>query len=121
MGMRKRWSRRITIDGVEYRYHVAPDRDGQALSICVQQVEPAGQRLLTGFMRPSKMTHVAPGSWWGEPVPHAVTPSVIRKLIEAALERDWKPKQTNLPAFVLQAWTIVPELPKPTKESPESD
>ena len=37
MGMRRKWSRLITVDGVQYRYHVAEDHfDGQRLQVCVQ-------------------------------------------------------------------------------------
>ncbi len=57
MGMRKKWSRLITVDGVKYRYHVAEDRfDGCGLQICVQRVEPAGQRLMSGFRKPMTWT-----------------------------------------------------------------
>jgi hypothetical protein len=61
MGMRKRWSRHITVDGVKYRYHIAEDRhEGLELNIRVQRVDPAGQRLLSGFAKPM------PGSNWGQ-------------------------------------------------------
>ncbi len=50
MGTRKRWSRLITVDGVRFRYHVAEEHfDGLGLHVCIQQVEPPGQRLLSGF------------------------------------------------------------------------
>lgn len=65
MGMRKKWSRLITVDEVRYRYHVASDSDGMALSICVQRNKPAGQRLLSGFQKPHEMVLVGPGHWWG--------------------------------------------------------
>ena len=120
MGMRKKWSRLITVDGTQYRYHVAPDRDGLALSICIQQVEPEGQRLLTGFPKPMNMVQVGPGHWWGQPIPHAVTPIVIRRLIEAALDRGWQPEKVVLPPFGMKAWEVVPELPPPVKEEAAS-
>jgi hypothetical protein len=50
MGMRKQWSRLITVDGVRFRFHIAEDRfDGLGLNICIQQIESNGQRLLSGF------------------------------------------------------------------------
>jgi hypothetical protein len=111
MGMRKRWSRLITVDGVRYRYHVAPDCDDLALRICVQQVEPSGQRLLSGFRKPMNRIPVGPGHRWGQPVPHAVTPAVIRRLIVAALQRGWQPSQEGLAPLWLPGWEVVAELP----------
>src|SRR5947207_2498063 len=106
MGMRKKWSRPITVDGVRFRYHVAPDRDRLALSICLQQVEPAGQRLLSGFQKPHEMVQVGPGHWWGKPIPHAVTPAIVRQLIIAALERGWQPSRPG-PSFFLPGIEVV--------------
>src|SRR5882672_10039402 len=118
MGMRKKGSRPITVNGVRYRFHVASDRDGLALSICVQQVEPAGQRLLSGFQKPHDMIQVGPGHWWGRPVPHAVTPAVVRELILAALERGWEPSRRGPPLF-LPGYEAVAELPKPDEPKAE--
>ena len=115
--MRKKWSRLITVNKAAYRYHVASDRDGMALSICVQQVEPAGQRLLSGFQKPTNIVQVGLGSWWHQPIPHAVTPLIIRRLILGSLRRGWQPSEVGLAPFWLPGWKVVPELPKPDEPS----
>jgi len=116
MGMRMKWSRLTTVDGVRYRYHIAEDQfDGCGLNICVQRAEPAGQRLMTGFRKPVEMVPVGPGHWWGRPIPHAVTPRVIHQLITAALERGWRPAEAGLGAFYLAGWQVVPQLPEPAE------
>jgi hypothetical protein len=68
-------------------------------------------------MKPMKMWEVGPQHWWGEPIADAVTPSVIRRLILAALDRGWKPTEVGLAAFGLAGWKVVPELPKPDEKS----
>jgi hypothetical protein len=114
MGMRKKWSRTITVNGVKYRYHVAEDQfDGLGLHVCVQQVEPAGQRLLSGFRKPMSWNEVAPGHKLGQVLPNAVTPRVIRGIIVAGLEMGWKPTKTGLGSFHLPGHTVVAQLPKP--------
>jgi hypothetical protein len=119
MGMRKKWSRPITVDGVRYRYHVAEERFGDGgLNICVQREEPAGQRLLSGFRTPYAWTEGAPGQYSGQVIPHAVTPRVIRQLILAALERGWRPAETGLGAFHLPGGQVVPRLPAPGPPPP---
>ena len=115
MGMRKKWSRLITVDGVRYRYHVAEDHfDGCELNVCIQQAQPAGQRLMSGFRKLMAWTEVAPGHRSGRVVPHTVTPRVIRQLILAALERGWRPSESGLGTFHLPGSQVVSHLPDPT-------
>jgi hypothetical protein len=119
MGMRKKWSRPITVDGVRYRYHVAEDHfDGCGLNICVERVEPAGQRLMSGFRKPLAWTEVEPGHRVSRVISHAVTPRVVRQLILAALARGWRPAESGLGAFHLPGAQVVPELPAPAAEPP---
>jgi hypothetical protein len=114
MGMRKKWSRSITVDGVRYRYHVAEDHfDGSGLNICIQQVDPAGQRLLSRFRKPMTWAEVRPGHTVGRVQPHAVTPRIIRELILAGLVGGWRPAETGLATFHLSGPNVVPQLPKP--------
>jgi hypothetical protein len=121
MGMRKKWSRLITIHGVRYRYHVAEDRHERlTLSICIQQVQPAGQRLISGFPKPTTWTEVAPGHHSGQVTPHAVTPRVIRQLILEALKRGWQPAESGLGPFHLPGWQAVEKLPDPVKSEKQT-
>ncbi|QEL15699.1 hypothetical protein PX52LOC_02634 [Limnoglobus roseus] len=114
MGMRKKWSRLITVDGVHYRYHVAEDRfDGRSLYVCVQQVEPAGQRLWCAFQKPTNWTEVAPGHYTGRTEPHAVTPAIIRKLILAGLSQGWQPAELRKSTLHLPDKSVVERLPNP--------
>ena len=62
MGIAKRWSRLISVDGVRFRYHVAEGHiDGLGLNLCIQQVKPAGQRLLSEFRKPMQWVDVEGG------------------------------------------------------------
>jgi hypothetical protein len=62
VGMRKKWSRLITVDGTRYRYHIAEDHfDGPSLHICIQQLEPTGQRMMSWFRKPLAWCEIAPG------------------------------------------------------------
>jgi hypothetical protein len=116
VGMRKSWSRLITVNDVRFRYHVAERRDYMSgLHICIQQVEPAGQRLLTGFRHEIPLDERGNRQLSDTIVPHAVTPKVIRQLILAALEQGWQPAQTRLAPFRIVGSSVVPELPAPTK------
>jgi len=115
MGMRKRWSRLILVNGVFFRYHVAEERDGAGLHVCIQQVEPPGQRLLSGFRKPMQCADVGLGHRFGTVLPYAVTPRVIRLLILVALQRGWRPAQTGLGQFHLPGHEVVSELPNPAE------
>jgi hypothetical protein len=121
--MHKKWSRLITVDEVRYRYHVAEDQfDGLGLHVCIQQVEPAGQRLMSGFRKPLVYTAVEPcGITVGRVQPHAVTPRVICELIVAGLAQGWRPSESGLGAFHLPGSRVVPQLPQPAEPSAAAD
>lgn len=105
MGMRKKGSRLITVDGVQYRFHVIANRGyrNNALWVAIQRVDPTGQRLMTNFKLPILLE---PHEVW-----QAVTPAVVRQLIEGALARGWQPAVNGLGAFQLQSTDVVKELP----------
>lgn len=123
MGMRKKWSRPITVNGVAYRYHVADDHfDGCGLHICIQQVEPAGQRLMSSFRKPMAWFEAPPNNInVGRVQPHAVTPRVIRELILAGLAGGWRPSVSRLGTFHLQGEKVIPQLPKPDEAQVERE
>jgi hypothetical protein len=109
MGMRKKWSRRIVVNGITYRWRVAPGA-GLSLRICIQQEDSQGQCLLVNIRHP---VTDAPGNCSLETIPHAVTPDVIRRLIAGGLDRGWQPTQRGLPGMILRGLDVVPELPGP--------
>ncbi|MBN72094.1 MAG: hypothetical protein CME32_22800 [Gimesia sp.] len=111
--LRQKGTRIITVEEVQYRYRIRKDRDDMELRISIQHMESPGQTLLTGFAKPYNMIPVKSGGWWYQPVPHAVKPSLIRKLILAALEQGWQPTRNDLPAFYLSGSDVVSELPPP--------
>ena len=116
MGMRKKWSRLITVDGVQYRYHIAEDQfGGCGLHICIQRVEPTGQRLMSGFRKPIAWSNVAPGHTVGRFEPQAVPPRVIRELILAGLAAGWRPSALGLGTFHLPGWQVVQRLTRPAE------
>lgn len=112
MGMRKKNSRLITVNEVMYRWKVTEDGDGLKWFVSIQQVTPSGQRLLIRFERQINW-HPHPslqGAQSGEWLPAAITPNVIRQLIEAAQELGWHSARNGLPALWLNGHQIVPDL-----------
>lgn len=111
MGMQKKNSRLITVNRVAYRWKVTDRQDSLRWFVSIQRVAPAGQRLLTRFERPIKWHSHPVGGQTGEYLPVAITPRIIRRLIEAALGRGWQPAEMGIPEFWVDSHEIVPDLP----------
>lgn len=112
MGMRTKNSRLITVNGVTYRWKVTDRQDSLRWFVGIQRVAPTGQRLLTRFERPIEWRPNSVGGETGEYLPVAITPSIICRLIEAALERGWQPAEMGGPEFWVDSHEIVPDLPR---------
>lgn len=112
MGMRRRNSRLITVNGVVYRWKVTEDRDDRlAWFVSIEQAELPGQRLLVRFKRPIEWHQREMGGQSGQLLPAAITPNVVRRLIEAAFDRGWQPTGKGISALRLNGDEIIPELP----------
>ena len=108
MGLPKKGSRLITVDGVVYRWLATHELDFSRedplywpVSLAVERAVEPGQRVLVSF-------RVPPRREW-------VTPGVVRRIILAALERGWRPAARSLPPLEMTADEEFFEQP------PESD
>jgi hypothetical protein len=99
MAMPRKGSRKITIDGRSFRWrawYADCWQDGYCIPLrLVVELDapPYGQRLRAAFR------------WDGSeivcPDEQAVTPGVVRRIIEAALQRGWRPGERGLSPFEL--------------------
>lgn len=78
MALRKKGSRLITVNDVEYRWVVASDKKG--IHLVIEHAEQPGQRLVVAFHR--KDEH-------GEAT--TVTPTNVKDIIEIGLQKEWNP------------------------------
>ncbi len=99
MTMRQKGSRRIRVDGVEYRWRARDN--GDHVSLAVERVGGPGQTLITGFS----------GAGWREDgCDPSITPAKVRRVIMEARRRGWEPEQTAAGEFrLLNADGVVEE------------
>lgn len=92
-------TRRIIVEGVEYRWRNAYDRLHWAkgyvseVRITIQRTDPPGQLLVTRFL--------GCGRDRDDPLSQPFPPSFIHKLIQAGLEKGWQPSDRGGPPFRL--------------------
>jgi hypothetical protein len=100
MGLAKRGTRRIVVDGVNYRWVVSPD-DGYMVLV-VELADDPGQRLEAFFAyhdRPGVVQRSSGGVFRIVCQQRSIRPGVVRAVIQAALGRGWQPSQCGLPPF----------------------
>lgn len=97
VGLAKRGTRRIVVDGVAYRWVVSPD-DGYMVLVAELAEEP-GQRLEAFFRYQDVYEPQGAGVLRIVGQRRTIRPSVVRSIIEAALIRGWQPSQRGLPAL----------------------
>ena len=101
MTLARRWSRNITLDGVEFRWKVRGKptySQGLAwspLSFVAELAEGSGALLVV------KLPYAHPSNWFDLPG-IAVTPGLVAESIRSALASGWKPGRSG-PAFQVQA------------------
>ena len=86
MGLARKGSRKITVDGIEYRWVLSPD-SGYVVLV-VELSEHPGQRL-----------QAISDSEWYERSPNAVTPALVARVIHLALQEGWRSSEKGLPPF----------------------
>jgi hypothetical protein len=86
MGLARRGSRRITVDGTDYRWVLSPD-SGYVVLV-VELLENPGQRL-----------EALSDMGWHDREPLSVTPGLVARVIRLALQQNWQPAETGLPPF----------------------
>tara|TARA_R110002050_G_scaffold110544_1_gene222885 strand:+ start:103 stop:426 length:324 start_codon:yes stop_codon:yes gene_type:complete len=87
MGIPKKGSRTIMIEGHEYRY-VVSGNDG-TIDLIVESNQSAGQKLIVSFDYTPKV--------YGFNLSHTnqMTPEIVRKTIIYSLRNNWKPISKN--------------------------
>ena len=100
MALAKKGSRRITVEGVPYRWVLSPD-DGYMVLVAESESTP-GQRLEAFFQYHDLYEPAKPEVSRIVGQRRAVTPGVVREVILAALTRGWQPSQRGLPPFRIQ-------------------
>jgi len=88
MGLAKKGSRKIEVDGRTYRWVLSPD-SGFAVLV-IELWDDPGQRLeaFTGYESPVGLTQ-------------AVTPRGVAETIRFALREGWEPTERRRPPFML--------------------
>ncbi len=106
MVMAKKGTRQISVDGILYRWRLAPN-DGYMLLV-VETADHCHSQLTAYFVY-----HDAPQSAAGGASKlfqrRIVSPGVVRQVILTALDRGWQPSFSGLPPFHLHdAEQLVP-------------
>jgi hypothetical protein len=97
VGLAKRGTRRIAIDGLAYRWVVSPD-DGYMVLVAELADDP-GQRLEAFFRYQDVCEPQGGGVLRIVGQRRSIRPGIVRAVIEAALGRGWQPSKRGLSAF----------------------
>jgi hypothetical protein len=106
MTMPKKGSRKIVVNGHVYRWVPSPD-DG-CLVVVVEGGEVSGQRLWAVMKYHDICVPDGPGVLRIVGQRRSITPSVVRKIILAAIGRGWQPDRPGLGEFRMDAEQILP-------------
>ena len=107
MGLAKRGTRRIAVDGAAYRWVVSPD-DGYMVLVA-ELADSPGQRLEAFFRYHDVCEPAGAGAVRIVGQRRSVRPGVVREVLVAALARGWQPARPGLPPFRVQdADELVP-------------
>jgi hypothetical protein len=112
MGLPKKGSRRITVDGADYRWLVTVRQSSLHLTV---EAEDAGQRLVAHFRFHDKYQRTDDG-WRFHHQGRRITSGVVKRVIAMGFEKGWCPHDQGLPALELGGadWAF-PVLPEPTR------
>src|SRR4051794_31712580 len=97
MALASKGTRRITVDGVAYRWVVAPD-DGYMVLV-VERADDPGQRLESFFKYHDVLEPAEAGSYHVVGQLRSISPGVVRVILLAALGRGWQASRQGLPPF----------------------
>lgn len=106
MALASKGTRRITVEGIDYRWVVAPD-DGY-MFLVVELADDPGQRLEAYFGYHDVLQPAEAGASRIVGQLRSVSPGVVRAVILSALGRGWQASRKGLPPFRVNAETIVP-------------
>lgn len=106
MALASKGIRRITVDGVNYRWVVAPD--GGYMVLVVERADDPGQRLGAYFDYHDVVESAEAGSGRIVGQLRSISPGVVRVVVLAALDRGWQATRKGLPPFRFDADRLVP-------------
>ena len=106
MALASKGIRRITVDGVAYRWVVAPD-DGYMVLV-VERADDPGQRLEAYFKYHDVLEPAGAGSYRIVGQLRSISPGVVRGILLAAQGRGWQASRKGLPPFRVNAECLVP-------------
>jgi hypothetical protein len=109
MGLPKKGTRRIRVEGHDYRWAVSPDSGYMVLVI--EQANDPGQRLEAVFRYGDVSTDPS-GHVHGTGQRRRITPAVVRQAILAGLRGGWKPAERGRkPLRIADAEAVMPPIP----------
>lgn len=88
MGLPRKGTRRITVNDINYRWHVSCD--GSYLWLIVAREEDTGQRLMASFKCFQSYQRDPDGYWRFIAQNRIINPSLVRSVILLGLEEGWK-------------------------------
>ena len=97
MSLSKRNSRKIVIDGDEYRW--SPSQDSGYMVLVVQHISGQGQRI-EAIVSDDNNVIIENGSYTmdvGGDHKLMITPNVVRQVIKDALQLGWRPAENGKP------------------------
>jgi hypothetical protein len=109
MGLPRKESRHLVIDGARYRWRLTHASIGWReglwcpVLLAVESAEAQGQRLYASF---ESEAH-------GIPKERAVTPRVVRAIVLAARRQGWQPSAPGLKPFCIQGLPFLEAPPTP--------
>jgi hypothetical protein len=106
MALASKGTRRITVDGVNYRWVVAPD-DGYMVLV-VERADDPGQRLEAYFKYHDLLEPAEANSSRIVGQLRSISPDVVRVVLLAAMGRGWQASRKGLPPFRVDAECLVP-------------
>lgn len=106
MALASKGSRRITVDGVAYRWVVAPN-DGY-MALVVERADDPGQRLEAHFDYHDVREPGEAGACRIVGQLRSISPGVTRAVILAALGRGWQASRRGLPPFRVDGESLAP-------------
>jgi hypothetical protein len=106
MALASKGTRRITVEGVGYRWVVAPD-DGYMVLVAERADDP-GQRLEAYFKYHDILEPAGSASSRIVGQLRSISPGVARSVILAALSRGWQASRKGLPPFRVDGEGMTP-------------
>jgi hypothetical protein len=117
MTLPKKKSRKIQVDGKEYRWLISKRKETIELSI--ERTEISGQLMQVSFESHNSYKKDANLQWQRVRQDTSITPQIVKQIIQHGLANGWKPEERRKPLFYLSIWQaerFISELPELSDE-----